>query len=223
VFYKSTKMIAFEPFDRHAFFVGVLKFMNLRANVGRNAMAEYLDPDKFVVSNLNEKNFVKIAKYHCAINRGVHVYGFVQNATNIDAIVKFYKTMRVANPKADSVMEDLRATVLEYKRFVESRGVYWFSNNECYHTGSRKESMEASVRDLGRVYEGYDAWILHRSRPIRTACPETLCSICFDEVGSKAVMCGSCSNPIHEVCLNNYKRSLGRDIIPCPTCRRLLA
>ncbi|KAJ4959365.1 hypothetical protein NE237_026476 [Protea cynaroides] len=47
------------------------------------------------------------------------------------------------------------------------------------------------------------------------------CPICLDEMGKedRVVVCGACRNPLHEECLQTWKRSIGRRSATCVICR----
>ncbi|XP_059461703.1 uncharacterized protein LOC132190679 [Corylus avellana] len=49
----------------------------------------------------------------------------------------------------------------------------------------------------------------------------TTCPICLDEMRKweRVVSCGTCRNPIHEECLQRWKRSTGRRATSCVICR----
>ena len=210
----------FGPQEEKDFLVRVLKHLNMRANVRKNTIKDYLDTSKFDVTKLNQSNFVRTAKYHCVTNRGMHVYGILPDVFSISALVKYHKRSP-ADLKADAAMADLRAAVLEYKAYVRELRCFC-SNHKFSVEKCALEELEPVDRELDRVYEDYDLWLERRLRVLSCAstCPAATCSICFEDGGVFSTTCATCRKAVHTTCLNGYKDSLGRDVVPCPTCRR---
>jgi hypothetical protein len=190
----------------------VLKELGMK-KATKASIDEYVSP--YSVYDLNERNFVHVAKYYCAITRGMHVFEVVPPYSNIEALVKFYKSSTRRDRKVNAVMADLRDVVFEFMHFMNAMSGDQLRAYSCW-------DMSTAHRHLQYVYHDYDAWVSSLPKP--APCRRALCSICFTEVGTRAaVSCDTCKQAVHTACLDGYKRHLRNDIVPCPTCRRMMS